>query len=158
MVGLVAAGLALAFPFVVAGAWSSGVGATEPAVLARHLALVLLVPVAEELYFRGILLERLAASFGPVTAVGAVGPLFGLLHWPQGLLLPMTVLSIVLCAVALATRSVLWAVTLHVGWNAAAVVRSLPRGPERWAIAGAAAGAIVIVSLLALRRSADPEP
>ena len=140
--------LAAALLAAAAALWPQVVGPVGAGEAARWLLLVLLVPVAEELYFRGLLLEHLTRNAGRIWAVLLVSVLFGMLHWFQGLALPMFVLSLVLCAVTLVSGSVLWAVALHAGWNALAIVVHVPRGPWRWV--PAAAGLIVMLLLIVL--------
>ena len=117
--------------------------------LAPALTLVLLVPLAEELYFRGLLLDVLVRLVGKAAALVASSLLFGLLHLPQGLLLPMTVLAVLLGLTALWTRSVVWAAALHVAWNALAVIRVAP-ADQRWALMLAGCVAIAALTLWGL--------
>ncbi len=150
--GARAMGLAL-----LCGGLAVGVGAFAhywpPAVadspLLPGLALVLLVPLAEELFFRGVMLDQLARAVGRLAAVAVGGLVFGLLHQPQGLMVPMTVLALVLGAAALASRSVLWAVALHLAWNALAVLRATPPD-RRWVFALAAVVALAVVAVVGL--------
>jgi membrane protease YdiL (CAAX protease family) len=110
---------------------------------AASLLIVLLVPAAEELYFRALLLDHLVQSTGRVAAALLCSALFGMLHAPQGLALPMAVLSLVLCGATLASSSVLWAVALHLEWNALAELRHAPlAGAGRWTLAGVAVAAV----------------
>jgi membrane protease YdiL (CAAX protease family) len=124
-----------------------------------RLALVLLVPVAEELYFRGALLEHLVRTTGRAPAVLLTSALFGFLHLPQGLVVGgvMLALAVGLCLVALRGRSVLWAVALHLVWNALAVVRGLPHDLERVVVVGAAVAGVVLVIVVGLRPSREPD-
>jgi membrane protease YdiL (CAAX protease family) len=100
--------------------------ANQPSEAARtHLAsmisLVVLVPLAEELFFRGALFDHLILNVGRIAAVILVSLLFGLLHAPQGTFVPMVALSLILCGVTLAFRSVLAAIAVHAAWNACGV-------------------------------------
>lgn len=113
--------------------------------LAPALTLVLLVPLAEELYFRGLLLDVLHRLVGKAAALVASSLLFGLLHLPQGLAVPMTVLALVLGLAALWTRSVVWAAALHVVWNALATLRVAP-ADQRWALVLAACVALAVLA------------
>lgn len=146
--------LGLLWPYVL---WWPG-GASE-FTLAQAFVLVLIVPVAEELYFRGILLDHLRDQMGPVGAVLPVCALFGFLHYPHGMQWVMAGLSLVLCAVVLISRSISWAIALHILWNAAAMVRTTVPGQERWILAGVAtlAAMVLIVAGLVYRdRDAAP--
>jgi membrane protease YdiL (CAAX protease family) len=140
--------LAAALLLAATSLWPQVVGPVGAQETVRWLLLVLLVPVAEEVYFRGLLLEHLTRNTGRIWAVLLVSLLFGMLHWFQGLALPMFVLSLVLCAVTLVSGSVLWAVALHAGWNALSIVVHVPRGPWRWI--PAATGLLVMLLLIVL--------
>jgi membrane protease YdiL (CAAX protease family) len=102
--------------------WRATVG---QASLIEAGALVLLVPLAEELYFRGLLFGHLVQTVGRLVAALLSSALFGLLHLPQGTAPVMAGLSALLClAVLLSGGSLLWAVGLHSSWNAASVLRA----------------------------------
>jgi len=117
----------------------------RPCPFAEAMALILLVPVAEELYFRALLLDHLTRNLGRASAVVLASVLFGFLHWPQGMAGAMVILSLVLCMVVLSSGGVIWAVALHVVWNAFAVLRQMSAGSPRWIAAG-----VAVVVLLAL--------
>ena len=84
--GVFCAILALLFLLVVLmGATLGGSGAEAARRnLWSVVPLLLLAPAAEELYFRGLLLDHLTRRFGPGAAICFVSGLFGLVHWPQG--------------------------------------------------------------------------
>jgi membrane protease YdiL (CAAX protease family) len=86
--------------------------------------LIALVPVAEELYFRGLLLDQLSHYLGRATGVVLTSVLFAFLHLPQGQFLPMFLLSIVLCVAALGRGGLAAAVALHATWNAWAAIET----------------------------------
>jgi len=116
-----------------------------PASVAPQLLVVALVPIAEEIFFRGLLLDHLARNLGQTAAILLVSGLFGFLHAPQGLLTPMVMISLVLCLTALGSGSVVWAMALHVGWNACSVLYKTPYGAWR-----GAATAVAVLALVAL--------
>ncbi len=123
-------------------------GAAVDSLVGRVL-LALFVPVAEELFFRGLLLDRLTGILkSRIMAAALTSVLFGLAHLASGntIVITMTVLSIVLCVATLHTRSLLWPIALHIGWNALAVIRQAPPGRERWIIAGISA--VVMIALV----------
>ena len=91
---------------------------------------------------RGFVSLVLGFSFVVVLVSG----LFGFLHFPQGTAVPMIVLSVVACLLVLASGSMLWAVALHVGWNALAVVHAAPSNVDRWIVAGI--GVALLIGLL----------
>jgi len=120
-------------------------GAAVDSLVGRVL-LVLFVPVAEEFFFRGLLLDRLTGILkSRIMAAALTSVLFGLAHLASGnnIVVTMTVLSTVLCVATLHTRSLLWPIALHIGWNALAVIRQAPPGRERWIIAGISATVVI---------------
>lgn len=135
-------GLAAALEVAFALWWPEGGG--NPGIRARGAvaALVVLVPLAEELFFRGLLLGELRRRWGSLAAVLLVTAVFAAMHVPMGQQVPMGVLALVFCVITLASGSVLWAIGLHAAWNALAVTKSIPPGLER--------GSVVVVTLLFL--------
>jgi membrane protease YdiL (CAAX protease family) len=121
--------------------WPEGNG-NPGGVKGSSAALILLVPLAEELFFRGLLLAELRRRCGSLVAVVLVTAVFAAMHVPMGQHVPMGVLALVLCAVTLASGSVLWAIGLHAAWNTLAVTKSIAPGLER--------GSVVLVALLFL--------
>jgi len=147
----------LALGLLAASAWWPVRSGHSVAPLLQSLCLVLLVPTAEELFFRGLLLDQLRRGFGLPVAVVGVSALFGLLHAPQGAFWPMAVLSMVLCAVTGLTASVLWAAVLHVAWNAASVLVREPSPSHRWVLAAVAGGLLVGASAWGRHSRSRPE-
>ncbi len=131
-----------------------------PGVTPYTLGLLLLVPVAEELFFRGVLLDffRRKLSNGVLAAM-AVSAIFGLAHLPQGLTVAVTlgVLGLVLALVTLATGSLIWPAALHLAWNGLAVLRELPQGEARWIVTGIAVAVMTMLSVLGMLK-ARPGP
>lgn len=111
--------------------------------------LVLLVPVAEEFYFRGLLLDHLRRGLGYVPAVLGCTFLFAVLHLPAGALLPMLVLGLVSCILAL-KGSLAYAVQFHIAWNAASQIQLIEEGAARWTWALIAVAAIIGLGIGAL--------
>jgi len=103
------------------GALRLGQGALESAAAAVGIALV--VPLAEELYFRGALLDELVRTHGRTSAVAAVALLFALTHAPAppARLLAMGALSVGLSCLVLATGTLRGAVLVHALWNMVAL-------------------------------------
>ena len=79
------------------------------------LVIVVLAPVMEEIFFRGFLLNRLNAKYGPVRAVVLSSLLFGLLH---ANILGATLLGAMLAIVHFRTRSLVAPILAHAGNNA----------------------------------------
>lgn len=99
------------------------------------LALLSVVPLAEEMFFRGALLAFLRERLGTLWAVTVVSVLFAVAHIPFGAPGPMFVLSLLCCGAALAGRSVLWAVAVHALWNGWVVVHHLSLDQARIGVA-----------------------
>ncbi len=109
-------GVLLAVTAIAAGTWfpSSGHRPSVP----QMLHLVILVPLAEELYFRGLLLDHMRRGLGAVPAVILSSLLFALMHVPAGTGLPAVILSLIACLLVLKGGSMVYAVQLHVTGNA----------------------------------------
>ena len=118
----------------------------DPSLL-DTLALLSVVPFAEEMFFRGALLAFLRERLGTLWAVTVVSFLFAVAHVPFGAPEPMFVLSLLCCGAALAGRTVLWAVAVHALWNGWAVVHHLSLDQGRVGVAVALG--IVAVSMAA---------
>ena len=112
-------------------------------------AIVLLVPVAEEAFFRGALLLSLRDRLGAVGATLVVSAVFGLLHLDRGMLPIMLGASVALCFITMLTRGLLWAVLLHGTWNTLTMVVRMPPTAERLLVA--AAVTILVLTLMASR-------
>lgn len=144
---LAALGLAAALVVIFALLWPRGAGTASVDRLLRGLALQGLVPISEELFFRGLLLADLRRRWGGYGAAVLVTGIFAAMHAPMGQHLPMAILSLLLCSLTLASGSVLWAIGLHVAWNSLAVLRVLPPGPGR--LATVAAGLLLLALVAA---------
>lgn len=121
------------------------------------LALISLVPFAEEFFFRGAVLAFLRERVGAPWAVTVVSVLFAAAHVPFGAPGPMFALSLACCGAALAGRSVLWAVAVHALWNAWVVVHHLSFDQGRIGVAvamGIMAVGFAAAAPLARRREA----
>ncbi|MBI3550569.1 MAG: CPBP family intramembrane metalloprotease [Elusimicrobia bacterium] len=112
-----------------------------------YAALTILVPVSEELFFRGLCLNwLLRRGVGPVLSAAFVSALFVGAHFPtvyQACVL--SALAAGLAAASLRTRSLLWPILIHSCWNLCVVAWSAPAGFGRHAVVAAVAfGAISI--------------
>ncbi len=94
-------------------------------MLTTLLALVVIVPICEELLFRGLLLRGLNHTYGAVPALLVSSILFGLSHLrlPTAIL-PAIVAGLILGLIALRTSSIWPPVALHAAVNAVPVVIS----------------------------------
>ena len=103
----------------------------------RKLVICLSVAIAEELFFRGLLLREMVFSYNwqPVRASLIVSVLFGVLHllnvnsyvmWSYALVQSICAfaVSVNICAVFINTKSLLWCIAIHtminitsIGWE-----------------------------------------
>jgi membrane protease YdiL (CAAX protease family) len=122
----------------------------EPCESLQVLILVLIVPLAEEIYFRGILFEHLRRLWGGVPAILLATILFVLLHAGQGAraALGVAALSLVCGAITLICSTPRWAVAVHATWNALALVLAPLCLRDRWTATLCAATTIVLVLIL----------
>lgn len=99
------------------------------------LVLVALVPAAEELLFRGLLLSELLRHLRAPLAVVLVSALFATCHAGPSRVI-MFVLSLTWSSAVLSSRSVLAAIVLHAMWNAWFVIHTMadPTGRMAWAV------------------------
>ncbi|HEY7875853.1 MAG TPA: CPBP family intramembrane glutamic endopeptidase, partial [Actinomycetota bacterium] len=79
-------------------------------------------PVVEEIFFRGMLYEKIARKF-PVLAVAVTSILFMLVH--GGIILPILVLGIAFGVRRLKGESVWYTIGAHAAWNASVIIVGL---------------------------------
>lgn len=87
--------------------------------IAVPIAIVLIAPLSEELLFRGLFLPATRARLGTIGALLFSSVLFGALHLQPAAAIVAAIAGLVLGAIAIRTRSVLAAIALHAGVNAA---------------------------------------
>jgi len=114
--------------------------------LLQLLHLIAIVPLTEELYFRGLLLEHLRRGFSAVHAVVLCTLLFGLLHLPVGAGLVAGALSLVACLLVLTSGSLVYAVQLHVAWNGVTQISRMGDDSSRWLWAATASAIIAALA------------
>lgn len=95
----------------------------DPTVIV--LAVVLVAPIAEELFFRGVVYNAWEREHGTWVAVFGSAALFAAIHASLYLLLPIFVLGVVLALVYRSTRSLLAVMVMHAGFNAITVAITL---------------------------------
>lgn len=95
----------------------------DPTVLL--LALVLIAPVAEELFFRGVVYNAWERERGPVVAVIGSAALFAVIHTSLFSLVPIFALGVALATVFRRTRSLPATMAMHAGFNAISVTLAL---------------------------------
>lgn len=95
----------------------------DPTVLV--LAVVLVAPIAEELFFRGLVFNAWERERGTRVAVVGSAALFALIHGSLVQLLPIFVLGIGLALLYRSTRSLPATMAMHAGFNAITVTITL---------------------------------
>jgi len=125
------------------------------------LSVILLSPISEELFFRGVCMNYfLRSSIPPMLTVLITTVLFLLLHLPKdpGTAMSLCACSLLFCAVALLSRSILWATAFHIGWNCLAMTLPEPSQERRWLMVGAACSALVLIGLYAYWSTGQERP
>jgi membrane protease YdiL (CAAX protease family) len=90
-------------------------------ILLLIVSVVVVAPVAEELFFRGLLLRALHRRFGSVVAIVGSSVVFGLVHFQLLQFPALMVVGVVNAVLTLRTGRLGPAVCAHVAFNAAAV-------------------------------------
>ena len=141
---LFALGLAGALFAVAAMPISPQPGRGPTLVQAIHL--LLLVPLTEEFYFRGLLFEHLRRGMATWRAIVFCSLLFGLLHLPGDGVFTATLLSLAACGLVLLAGGLEYAIALHTAWNAFTLAADVgdPMVRWTWAAAGSAFAAAII--------------
>lgn len=96
--------------------FSSAASAPTTAVLAV-IALATLVPLAEELLFRGFLFDTLLARVSPPITIAVTAGVFGIYHGEPGPIAACTVLGLYLGYLRLQSDSIWPTVVIHAGNN-----------------------------------------
>jgi len=126
----------------------------EPSV-AEAIHLVLLVPLAEEFYFRGLLFEHLRRGMATWQAIVFSCLFFALLHLSSDAVFTAGLLALAACGLVLLAGGLECAIALHAAWNAFTVIADLddPMLRWTWAVAASAFAAAIIFGCRS-RRSA----
>lgn len=95
----------------------------DPTVIV--VAVVVVAPIAEELFFRGVVFNAWEREYGTRVAVLGSAALFAAIHGSLFLLLPIFVLGVGLALVYRSTRSLPATILLHAGFNAITVTITL---------------------------------
>ncbi len=91
-------------------------------VIGSVVALVVITPVAEEIFFRGFVLRGLTSSWGFGPALVVSSGVFAGLHADPGVIIPVFVTALLLAGLYRYTGSVLPGVGVHAGQNLLAVL------------------------------------
>lgn len=97
-------------------------GVSGARLIAMAVAVIVLAPIVEEIFFRGLLLYAIRCRWGTAAAVAGSSAVFGATHF-QPLLLPGLTLAGAVFAVAAVRGGRLGpAITVHAAFNATTVV------------------------------------
>ncbi|MBO5760055.1 MAG: CPBP family intramembrane metalloprotease [Lentisphaeria bacterium] len=91
-------------------------------ILLFAVPVLFLAPLAEELFFRMILFERLALTWKKEYAVWGTTILFAMLHGNPGVFLPLLVVGYMCQKIYLRSHSILTAVCLHFSFNISTMI------------------------------------
>lgn len=105
------------------GVGSEALARADPVVLL--VSLVLVAPVAEEIFFRGVVYNAWLREHGPRAALIGSAVLFALIHGSLFLFVPILALGIALVLLYRATGSLPAAIALHAGFNGITVLLGL---------------------------------
>jgi membrane protease YdiL (CAAX protease family) len=115
------------------------------------LHLLVLVPLSEELYFRGLLLDHLRKTFNAVQATLLCSLLFAALHFPIEAAQATGFLSLIACVFVLRSGTLAYALQLHIAWNALTQMPNVNFYSSRFNLAMFASAMIVIIATARLR-------
>ena len=130
-------------------------------LLTYDIAIVLLVPVAEELFFRGVLFDYFVfKTQRRVIAIIGTALIFGALHlpWGVGIATAMTILGLCLAWLASSTKTLIGPIVIHIGWNTLSTLKGLDAGRDRMMILGISGAAILSFSALGFITRQDRKP
>ena len=97
------------------GVAEMAINLVDPVVLA--IALVVVAPVAEEIFFRGIVYNAWLREYGPRRALIGSAVLFALIHGSIFVLVPIFGLGVALAVLYRSTGSLPAAMVMHAGFN-----------------------------------------
>ncbi len=106
-----------------AGVAEEALARADPAILV--VALVIVAPIAEEIFFRGVVYNAWLREYGPTRALSGSAVLFGFIHGSVFLFVPILALGVVLALVYRRTGSLPAAIALHAGFNGITVALGL---------------------------------
>jgi uncharacterized protein len=98
--------------------------------LAGFVFLVIVAPITEELFFRGVMLQGFAPRYGRIKAVVLSAALFGAIHVIPWQVVPAFLLGLLFGWWTVATGSLWPALTAHAFTNAFAFQQGLTQDPE----------------------------
>ena len=129
-------------------------------LVASTLVVVVVAPLAEEIFFRGFCYRALRNRFGRWTAALLVGGVFSSIHYTGpdtlALLAPLAVLGILFCLLYERTGSLYPAIALHIVNNAIALSATAEASAAPFVAAVAATAALAGCATLARARPSRP--
>jgi len=126
-------------------------------LIASAVLLVVIAPIAEELFFRGLVYGALRSWIGPVAAALSVSTIFGLLHFTGGgtalIVPPLIMLSLAFCLLYQRTGTLYAPIALHAMNNATAFA-SQTRSAAGIALGAGCAGLLITGCVAVAHRQA----
>jgi membrane protease YdiL (CAAX protease family) len=121
LISAIASGLLTAIGFKeTPGAAELAVQQSDPTVIL--VAFLVVAPIAEELFFRGVVYNAWEREWGPRVALFGSASLFAVIHTSLFALAPIFALGIALALLYRSTRSLPASMAMHAGFNAISVV------------------------------------
>ena len=99
------------------------IGGANPVIVV--VAVVVVAPIAEEVFFRGVAFGAWAREYGPRRAVVMSAVLFAVIHASLAALVPIFVLGLALAVIYWRTRNLASSIALHATFNTISVVIAL---------------------------------
>ena len=123
----------------------------------QSVHLLLLVPLSEEFYFRGVLFDHLRRGFSAAGAVVLCSMLFAVLHLPTGGAIGAGLLSLAACLLVLAGG---WgyAFQLHVAYNGLSQINRIGDPSSRWTSTAFASIVVLTVALAMWKKPKERSP
>ncbi len=90
----------------------------EPWITFALISNILIVPIIEELIFRGLIFTRFLKEFNINAAILISSTLFGLIHLPDISQSIFTFVGgVISCLILIRTKSIIYSITFHIVWN-----------------------------------------
>ena len=104
------------------------ISSSQTELILQAFSVVILAPIAEELFFRGVIYTSIKQAGLPNLAIGFSAIFFAAIHGSWALMLPLIVLSLILVWIYERTGSIIAPIVMHTTFNAVnfAMIKCLP--------------------------------
>ncbi len=101
---------------------------SQTELILQAFSVVILAPIAEELFFRGVIYTSIKQARLPKLAIAFSAIFFAAIHGSWALMLPLTVLSLILVWIYERTGTIIAPIVLHATFNgfSFALIKCLP--------------------------------